>query len=147
MDYAELDKFAQNYAEAWCSQNPESVAAFYAEDGSLRVNDGSPAVGRRAIAEVAQGFMRDLPDMKVTMDAVNRDERGTVFHWTLTGSNTGPGGTGQRVRISGYEEWQLDEAGLIWRSQGHMDSAEYARQLEHGAEGQGGTPSDPGATA
>ena len=147
MDHAELDKFAKSYAKAWCSQNPQSVAAFYANGGSLRVNDGPPAVGREAIAEVAQAFMRDLPDMKVTMDAVTRDERGTVFHWTLTGSNTGPGGTGQRVRISGYEEWQLDEAGLIRRSQGHMDSAEYARQLEHGAEGQGGTPSDPGATA
>lgn len=147
MDHAELNKFANSYAEAWCSQNPESVAAFYAEGGSLRVNDGPPAVGRRAIAEVAQGFMRDLPEMKVTMDAVNHDERGTVFHWTLTGTNIGPSGTGKRVRISGYEEWQIDKAGLIEQSQGHMDSAEYARQLEHGIEDQGGTPSDPGANA
>ena len=56
MDHAELDKFAKSYAEAWCSQNPESVAAFYAEGGSLRVNDGPPAVGREAIAEVAQAI-------------------------------------------------------------------------------------------
>jgi steroid delta-isomerase-like uncharacterized protein len=139
MDHAELNRFAQSYAGAWCSQNPERVAAFYAEGGSLRVNEGPPAVGREAIVEVAQEFMRDLPDMKVAVDAVTRDERGTVFHWTLTGTNTGPGGTGKLVRISGYEEWQLDKAGLIGKSQGHMDSAEYARQLEHGAEGQGGT--------
>jgi nuclear transport factor 2 (NTF2) superfamily protein len=139
MDHAEPNKFAQSYAEAWCSQNPERVAAFYAEGGSLRVNDGPRAVGRRAIAKVAQGFMRDLPDMKVTLDAVTRDERGTVFHWTLTGTNIGPGGAGKkRVRISGYEEWQIDEAGLIGQSQGHMDSAEYARQLEHGAGGREG---------
>jgi len=139
MDHAELNKFAKSYAESWCSQNPEGVAAFYAEGGSLRVNDGPPAVGRKAIAEVAEGFMRDFPDMKVTMDAVARDERGTVFRWTLTGTNTGPGGMGKRVRISGYEEWQLDETGSIGNSQGHLDSAEYARQLEHGVEEQEGT--------
>jgi hypothetical protein len=35
----ELIEFAKRYAKAWCSQNPESVAAFYAENGSLSVND------------------------------------------------------------------------------------------------------------
>lgn len=38
-DLAGLTKFAVRYAEAWCSQNPESVAACYAENGSLSVND------------------------------------------------------------------------------------------------------------
>lgn len=138
MDFAELTTFAEKYADAWCSQRPESVAAFYAKNGSLRVNDGPPAVGRRAIAEVAQGFMRDFPDMKVTMDKLEPDERGgTVFHWTLVGASTGPGGTGKRVRIGGYEEWQLDQNGLIRTSNGHFDSAEYERQLQHGVEGDG----------
>ena len=100
-DFAKITTFAKRYAEAWCSQNPESVAAFFAENGSLRVNEGPPAVGRAAIAEVAQGFMRDLPDMIVTMDDVTHESDGTKFHWTLTGTNTGPGGTGKRVRISG----------------------------------------------
>ena len=131
-DFAELTTFAKRYAKAWCSQSPENVAAFYAENGSLSVNDGSPAVGRAAIAEVAQGFMRTFPDMVVTMDDVSRDSDGTKFHWTLTGTNTGPGGTGKHVRISGYELWQLDNNGLIERSKGHFDSAEYQRQLKHG---------------
>jgi steroid delta-isomerase-like uncharacterized protein len=132
---AKLTTFAKRYAEAWCSQNPESVAAFYAENGSLSVNDGTPTVGRAAIAEVARGFMRDLPDMVVTMDDVTRDSDGTKFHWTLTGTNTGPGGTGKRVRISGYELWQFDNTGLIENSKGHFDSAEYERQLKHGVDG------------
>ena len=131
---AELNKFANRYAKAWCSQNPESVAAFFAENGSLSVNDGPPAVGRAAIAEVARGFMRDFPDMVVTMDDV-RDSDGTKFHWTLTGTNTGPGGTGKRVRISGYELWKIDNDGLIAESKGHFDGAEYERQLEHGVDG------------
>ena len=126
--------FAKCYAEAWCSQNPESVAAFFVEKGSLSVNDGPPAVGRVAIAEVARGFMRDLPDMIVTMDDVTHASDGTKFHWTLTGTNTGPGGKGRRLCISGYELWKIDEDGLIAESKGHFDTAEYERQLKHGVD-------------
>jgi uncharacterized protein (TIGR02246 family) len=93
-DRAELTTFAKRYTEAWCSQNPERVAAFFAENGSLSVNDGPPAVGREAIAEEVQGFMTTFPDMIVTMDKVTRNSDGTKFHWTLTGTNTGPDGTG-----------------------------------------------------
>lgn len=131
---AKIRAFAERYAEAWCSQNPESVAAFFAENGSLSVNDGLPAIGRAAIAEVARGFMRDLPDMIVTMDDVTHALGGTKFRWTLTGTNTGPGGTGKRLRISGYELWMMDEDGLIVESKGHFDSAEYERQLKLGVD-------------
>ena len=133
-DPAELTKFAKRYAEAWCSQDPESVAAFFAENGSLSVNDGPPAVGRAAIAKEAQAFMTTFPDMVVTMDKVVRDEEGTKFHWTLTGTNTGPGGTGNKVRISGYELWKIDKDGLIGESKGHFDTAEYERQLKEGVD-------------
>ena len=131
-DFAKTMTFAKRYAEAWCSQKPESVAAFFAENGSLSVNDGPPAVGHAAIAEVARGFMRDLPDMIVTMDDVTHHSDGTKFHWTLAGTNTGPSGTGKHLRISGYELWKLDPDGLIAESKGHFDSAEYERQLKPG---------------
>ena len=124
-----LTEFANRYAKAWCSQKPESVAAFFAERGSLTVNNGPPALGRAAIAEEARGFMRTFPDMVVTMDEVSRDSDGTKFHWTLTGTNTGPGGTGKSVRISGYELWKIGNDGLIAESKGHFDSAEYEHQL------------------
>jgi steroid delta-isomerase-like uncharacterized protein len=133
-DLAKITTFAKRYAEAWCSQNPESVAAFYAENGSLSVNDGPSAVGRAAIAEEARAFMTTFPDLVVTMDKVPMDQEGTKFHWTLTGTNTGPGGTGKRVRISGYELWKIDNDGLIAESKGHFDTAEYERQLKHGIE-------------
>ena len=134
-DLAKITTFAKRYAEAWCSQNPESVASFFAESGSLSVNDGPPAVGGAAIAEVARGFMRDFPDMVVTFDELEPQPNATAFHWTLTGTNTGPGGTGKRVRISGYERWKIDNDGLIAESKGHFDSAEYERQLKHGVDG------------
>jgi predicted ester cyclase len=125
-----LTAFAQRYASAWCSQNPESVAAFFAVGSSLTVNDGPLAVGRAAIAEVARGFMRDFPDMIVKFDKLEPRKAATEFHWTLTGTNTGPGGTGNRVRISGYELWKIDSNGLIVESKGHFDAAEYERQVK-----------------
>jgi len=130
----DVNEFAASYAKSWCSQNPERVAAFFAENGSLSVNDGPPAVGRAAIAEVARGFMRDFPDMIVTMDNVTSDSDATKFHWTLIGTNTGPDRTGKRVRISGYELWKIDNDGLIGESKGHFDAAEYEHQLKHGVE-------------
>ena len=130
-DLAKITTFAKRYAEAWCSQNPESVAAFFAERGSISINNGPPAVGRTAIAREAQAFMTTFPDMVVRMDDVSRDPDGTKFHWTLTGTNTGPGGTGKRLCISGLELWKIDEDGLIAESTGHFDSAEYERQLKH----------------
>jgi predicted ester cyclase len=126
---SELNDFASRYAKAWCSQNPEKVSAFFSERGSISINNGPLAVGRAAIAEEAQGFMRTFPDMIVTMDDLSRDSDGTKFHWTLTGTNTGPGNTGNRVRISGYELWKIDNDGLIAESKGHFDAAEYERQL------------------
>jgi steroid delta-isomerase-like uncharacterized protein len=131
----EPSNFAKRYAKAWCSQNPESVAAFFAENGSISINNGPPAVGRAAIAKEAQAFMTTFPDMVVTMDKLVRDEEGAKFHWTLTGTNTGPGGVGKRVRISGYELWKIDNDGLIAESKGHFDNAEYERQLKHGLDG------------
>ena len=62
--------------------------------------------------------------------------RGTKieYHWTLTGTNTGPGGTGKFVKISGFEEWRFGPDGLITESLGHFDAADYERQLDVGGQ-------------
>jgi hypothetical protein len=111
----ELHDFATHYTAAWCSQHPESVAAFFSPDGSLRVNDDPAAVGRSAITQVAQSFMTAFPDLTV-----------------MIGTNTGPSGTGRRVRISGFEKWCFGSDGLIASSQGRFDAHEYCRQLQEG---------------
>ena len=133
MDEAQLQEFARRYTEAWCSQEPERVAAHYARDGSLTINDGSPSVGRDEITEAARSFMDAFPDMQVLMDELRLDGERVEYHWTLVGTNTGPGGTGNRVRISGHEEWTIGDDGLIASSLGHFDQAEYDRQLEEGS--------------
>ena len=123
-----LTDFANRYARAWCSHDPEKVAAFYARNASISVNGASPV----SIAEVARGFVRDFPDMVVTFDKLESTPNGTEFHWTFIGTNTGPDGTGKRVRISGYELWKIDNDGLIAESEGHFDAADYERQLRRG---------------
>jgi predicted ester cyclase len=76
--------------------------------------------------------MTTFPDMIVTFDKLEPRGDRTAFHWTLTGTNTGPGGTGKRVRISGYELWKIDNGGLIAESKGNFDAADYERQLRDG---------------
>jgi steroid delta-isomerase-like uncharacterized protein len=129
MNQSELTGFATRYAAAWSGQNPENLASFYAEDGSLTVNAGNPSVGRAAIAATARQFMDAFPDMVVKMDSVSQEGNHATFHWTWTGTNTGPGGTGKPVQISGYEEWTFRADGLIVESKGHYDEAEYQRQM------------------
>jgi nuclear transport factor 2 (NTF2) superfamily protein len=127
--------FAERYTAAWGSGDPQKVAAFFAENGSLRVNDDEPSVGREAIAELAQGFMTALPDMVLLFDGLEGRGEKVRFYWTLEATNSGPDGTGHRVRVSGHETWRLDREGLIAESQGSFPSAEYERQLEVGYEG------------
>jgi len=125
----DMKSFATRYTAAWCSQDPASVAAFFADKGSLKINDGAPSAGRPAITEAARAFMTDFPDLIVQMDGLGRAGNGYVYRWTLIGTNTGPGGSGNRVRISGYEEWIIGADGLIAASLGHFDAADYQRQL------------------
>ncbi len=124
-----LNDFAIQYTSAWCSQNAASVAAHFSERGSLTINGGEPAIGRSAIAAAAQGFMTAFPDMVVTMDRLEVDGSRVEYHWTLTGTNTGYGGTGRPVRISGMEQWRIGADGLIEESKGQFDEADYRRQL------------------
>ena len=133
MDLKSIRGFATRYTAAWCSQDASRVASFFADNGSLKINQGPASVGRAAITEAAQGFMTAFPDMIVKMDDLRQDGNGLIYRWTLTGTNSGPGGTGKRVHISGYEEWTIGENGLITRSLGHFDEDEYQRQLKSGA--------------
>jgi len=129
----DLTDFGARYAAAWSSRNPAQLASFYAEDGSLIVNGGAPSIGRAAIAATAQSFMSSFPDMVVKLERLDQHGDHPVFRWIWTGTNTGPGGTGKFVRITGYEEWTIDANGLIAKSDGHYDEAEYQRQLKVGA--------------
>lgn len=133
MDLAELRDFGTKYSAAWCSQDAVRVAEFFSEEGSLTINEGKASVGRTAITAAAQSFMTAFPDMVVTMNEISGQGDQAVFRWTLTGTNTGPGGQGKAVRISGFEEWTFGGDALISESRGHFDEADYQSQLNAGA--------------
>jgi len=126
----ELRDFAAHYTPGWCSQSPERVAAFFSPDGSLRVNDDPAAVGRNY---PGRAVVRDSISRSIGDDGCLLLRGGVVeYHWTLVGTNTGLGGTGRRVRISGSETWWFGSDGLIVSSQGRFDVPEYHRQLQEG---------------
>lgn len=118
---------AENYSKAWCSHNPQAVASFYAEDGRIVINDGEPSNGRTEIAEMAQAFYNDFPDLIVRMDSIRSSGTHAVFMWTLDGTNVT---TGNRVEVSGWEYWRYSKEGLVAESAGHFDADDYQRQVD-----------------
>lgn len=126
-----LREFADRYTAAWCSQNPARVAEFFSPDGSLTINGGNPSVGREAIARAAASFMTAFPDLRVILDHLIAENEAAEYHWILTGTNSGPEGTGNAVHITGLER-QFDKDGLIARSLGYFDTSDYERQLVSG---------------
>ena len=128
LDEARVREFARSYTEAWCTRDPANVAGHYVPGGTIAINGGEPT----DVRDVASAFITAFPDIEVLMDDVVVQGDTAVYHWTFTGTNTGPGGTGKPVRISGNEEWTFGEGGLVATSQGHYDQDEYERQLEQG---------------
>jgi hypothetical protein len=128
-DSSRLEDFARRYTAAWCRHDADQIASFYSESGSLAINGGAPAVGRKAVAAAAQSFISAYPDLIVKFDRLEPSGGRTLYHWTFIGTNSGPGGTGNPVRISGYEDWKIGPDGLIADSRGHYDSQEWDRQV------------------
>ncbi|MBV8740847.1 MAG: nuclear transport factor 2 family protein [Sinobacteraceae bacterium] len=132
MNDSSLVAFATRYTAAWCSHSASSVASFYSETGSLAINDGVPAIGRPAIETAVQSFMSAYPDLLVEFGRLQLKGDRVLYHWTFIGTNNGPGGTGNLVRIDGYEDWKIGPDGLIASSKGHYDAQDWARQANGG---------------
>lgn len=128
-------ELAMRASTAWSSQDPEAVAACYEETASLTINNGVPATGRVELAATAAGYMEAFPDLQVTLDHLHVAGDSAFWVWTLTGTNTGPGGTGNAVRVSGIEVWRIGASGLVANSTGYYDAATYERQVAHGIDG------------
>jgi hypothetical protein len=85
----------------------------------------APAV---TVESAAQSFMTAYPDLVVKFDRLEPQGGRVLYHWTFTETNTVPGGTGNRVRISGFEDWKIGSDGLIADSKGHYDAQDWDRQ-------------------
>jgi uncharacterized protein (TIGR02246 family) len=121
-------------AKAWSSHDPEGMASCYEDTASLTINGGTPSTGREELAATAASYMEALPDLRVSVDQVLVAGGSVFWVWTLTGNNTGPGGTGNPVRVSGIEVWTMGKSGLVANSIGYYDAETYERQIAHGIE-------------
>ncbi len=120
------------YTDPWNSHVPEAVASFYAEDGRIVINDGEPSIGREQVASMTRGFIEAFPDITVHMDDLRCSGTHAIYRWTLEGHNTGPEGTGNYIKIPGWEYWRYTEDGLISESFGHFDAEDYDKQVNGG---------------
>jgi uncharacterized protein (TIGR02246 family) len=124
-----IRRIADDYTAAWNSGSADAVASFYAEDGRITINRGTPWNGRAGIAAMASGFFADVPDLSLTCDDLRCAGDHVVYRWTFTGHHAG---SGNPLRISGWEEWDLDADGKVQASLGWYDGADYARQATGG---------------
>lgn len=119
-------ELGRSYAQAWSSKRPERVAEFYAEDGQIVINNGSPLRGHEAISNMAAGFYAAFPDLIVHCDDFRLAGTHALFAWTLEGHHAE---TERRVRIAGWEEWDLDGGGKVLSSRGWFDTVAYENQI------------------
>lgn len=117
---------AAAYTAAWNSGSAEAVAAFCAETGGIVINRGMPWKGRAGVQTMAEGFFADVPDLNLSCDGVRIAGDHVAFLWTFTGHHAG---TRSPLRITGWEEWDLDDEGKVVASRGWFDAADYARQV------------------
>lgn len=127
LDPGKAKKIAEAYTAAWNSGSAEAVAEFYAKDGRIVINRGEPWEGRARVAEMAAGFFADVPDLKLVCDELRCAGDHVVYLWTFTGTHSG---TKKPLRISGWEEWDMNADYKVKASRGWYDADEYKRQTE-----------------
>ena len=108
IDPNDFEDMAKAYAAAWTSHDADRVASFYEEDGSIVINGGAPIRGRAAISrDCAQAFYDEFPNLVVDLDVARLAGHHALFLWTLEGNHVR---TGNRVKASGWEAWELSDA-------------------------------------
>jgi uncharacterized protein (TIGR02246 family) len=125
LDHGAVRGVANGYTAAWNSGSADAVAGFFAEDGSIVINRGSPWEGRAAVARMAAGFFADIPDLALICDGVRVAGSHVVYLWTFTGTHAS---SGKPVNVSGWEEWDLDADHKVKASRGWFDADDYASQ-------------------
>lgn len=125
VDHETASRLAAAYTAAWNSGSPEAVAAFYAHDGQIVINRGTPWIGRKGIVDMAAGFFADVPDLALVCDDVRCAGNHVAYFWTFTGTHAS---TRNPLRVVGWEEWDLDADLKVAASRGWYDADDYARQ-------------------
>ena len=117
---SDIDALASDYTAAWNTGSPDAVASFYAEDGRIVINNGEPWEGRSRVSAMAAGFFAEVPNLSLTCDGTRGAGNHVVYLWTYTGTDAK---SGQPVRVSGWEEWDVDDELRVKSSRGWFPTA------------------------
>jgi uncharacterized protein (TIGR02246 family) len=126
IDQETMQRVANAYTAAWNSGSAAAVAAFFAPDGRIVINRGRPWEGRAGVAEMAAGFFADIPDLHLVCDGLRIAGDHVAYLWTFTGTHAG---SGNAMRVAGWEEWDVDALLQVTESCGWFDADDYARQI------------------
>ena len=125
ISYEDARRIADDYTAAWNSGSPEAVGSFYATDGGIVINNGTPWQGRSGVIAMAAGFYAEVPDINVTCEQVRYAGDHIAYLWRFTGTHSA---TKNQLNIVGWEEWDMDANHKVTSSRGWFDAADYARQ-------------------
>ncbi len=126
-----LSPAAATFVDVWNNRNYDELYQVLTEDFRRRAPDQN-ADGRADMKEFMRQVHTTYPDFRIVVD--NSSHQGDVafLHWTVTGTNTGPGAfppTGERITTSGITMLRFADDGRISEEIAHYDTATVSSQL------------------
>jgi steroid delta-isomerase-like uncharacterized protein len=142
-----LREVIQADEDAWNAHDAQRLAALISSEMEFHT-PSAPAVvhGRDAFREIAERYMRALPDFRIVNVPIAYADDPVVVLWRVTGTHQGPllmelaltsrrsvwvelPASGHAVEVPGCSVIRVDENGLICRSEEYWNQAALLPQL------------------
>jgi steroid delta-isomerase-like uncharacterized protein len=138
MSTKDLRSWTSERVQAWNEHDPDTYAAYYAEDAV--VYDPmypEPLSGRDAIREDFEGYLTAFPDAKYTLGSVVASDDSVAFELTARGTHTGPiptatgviPATNRSIEMPVAAFARVNDQGLVAEERRYFDLAGLLQQL------------------
>lgn len=134
MQREELARIAEDNLAAWNRHDPDAIASFFAEDAVLYDEAlPEPVRGPGGVREVAAGYLRAFPDLKV--ESIERviDGNTMVDCWRVSGTHEGElmgvAPTHRRIMSEGCTITHFGEDGKVHDDHMFWNPAKLMEQL------------------
>jgi hypothetical protein len=126
----DIEEIHHRFDAAWTANDPDAVAAMFAEDGSFWLHDGSePITGRAALRAHLTGLFRAYPNFKPNLYRAFYGDRHWVFDSYMTADMPIADGISEPIRVDLIDLVTLSEAGEVLRKDTFLDGAQAASEL------------------
>jgi predicted ester cyclase len=112
------DDIVSQWVYAFNTHRLDRLGELYCRDADLSGPGGRELIGRADITKFWLSLQAAIPDGQLLTQKMVRDtDNGRIgLLWSLSGFHTGPGLTptpsGQRLRLAGLTQWQLNDGGI-----------------------------------